>query len=300
MEHSISEQIPPAQNLPDHESLKNRYCKVCWEKKGEYRCLGGMICADCLKKLPYEMRGDLDDVFIYDVIKTAKHFDLQREAGKGKNIMGQNNRKDQAKNDNAGQSENVLPAAKKPSYFYLRNKKTIITTAVIIGVIILAAILTGVILSTLHNGTDSLNAEKIVLQLEDHGFPITETAIFDLKTDSNGITGLDGEYSSKAEFSDERCDNALSCRIEVFNNDKDAEKRREYLTKSNEAQENTDTIFIVDNVITVLDSSLNTSDAEEYQKAITAIVRGEDYSTPAEIEEDGNEKGLQSLPGITP
>lgn len=302
----------PPKNEADFDiSEKNNYCKVCWQNKGEYKCIGGMICPSCLNKLPYEMRGDIADVLIYDAIRAAKKYGNQPQP-----VQAQGNKTIKAAPVTTGttvtqsdaaptispagnNSTNSVPgasltpnmattastlgnpgAAPEPA-LKEQPKRHVVIYGAVLGVLVIAAIALILFMKMGGSASTSLNSEDIVAQLQDFGFPIVYTSTYDESSDPEGLLGVDGEYISKTSFTDSRGTQSLSCSIEVFDNAADAETRSLYLESSSASVFYSPTVYTLDNVIMVLDPGLSSSAVMEYENALTAIINGEEYTGSA-------------------
>lgn len=103
--------------------------------------------------------------------------------------------------------------------------------------------------------------------------PIKNAVIYDERTDPNHLLGRPGGYTDKMNFTDERItEERLNCTIEVFANDIDARKRKEYVDSTGKlAPLLISYNFIHRNVHVRIDKQLPPSDAEAYRIALESL-----------------------------
>ncbi|MDO4541548.1 MAG: hypothetical protein Q4C00_01790 [Bacillota bacterium] len=290
---------PEDNDLDNGISEKNNYCKVCWHEKGEYRCLGGTICRNCLNKLPYEMRGDIADILIYDAIRAAKKYDIQpgdpasvsggqikarpqTAAVGGAPVVGVTSKVKPGMTPSAPANSSFSgtlpqePIKNRRTQSFTQPKKHVIIYGVVVGVLA-AAESALMIFMNLGSSDNSLNAEDIVGQLQTSGFAIIDTETYDENTDPEGLLGQDGAYTSKTVFTDSSSSQSLGCSIEVFANSEDASMRKENLEMSASSSFFAPTIYNYENVVMVLDQGLSGNVISEYEQALVAILSGQDY-----------------------
>lgn len=295
---------PPQEEVGTDISEKNNFCKVCWQKKGEYKCIGGMICPSCLDKLPYEMRGDIADILIYDAIRAAKKYgnqtqSAQAQAGKTQNtapvtqanVDSANSIAEASPNSTTpGELTNTGNLDSKPQVAPVspgmappvkgRPKKGLIIGGAVLGILAVTAIAVIIFMNMGKSGDGSLSSGEIVEQLQSFGFPIIDIVTYDEDSDPEGLLGVDGEYTSKTSFTDSRGSQSLSCSIEVFANADDATTRSLYLQSSSASSFYAPAVYAFDNIIMILDGGLSPSDLSAYEDALAAVINGEDYTGP--------------------
>lgn len=301
-------QSPAENQADDNIPEKNNYCKICWQDKGEYKCLGGMICRNCLNKLPYEMRGDIADILIYDAIRAAKKYggpgappkqavnpQVDKTTESGQAIATPD--KEQLSPATTPQAPAPVSQITQPTGENLplqvssakasQPKKHLAIYGIVLGLVLVAAISVLLYINSGKTGGNSLTAEELLAELQNSGFPITQIQTYTENSDPNGLMGVDGEYISLADFSDQRCLNSLSCTVETFANEADAAARYEFLQNSTAQNFFAQTPYNYKNVILRLDSSLSIDTITEYQNALVAILDGK-YFTASDSESDYN------------
>lgn len=86
-----------------------------------------------------------------------------------------------------------------------------------------------------------LTAEEIVTKLKESGLPIENVIVYTEETDPNALLGRPNQYSSKVNFADNRIEqydvdeDPIGGTVEVFESEKDAKKRHDYLESVGEA-----------------------------------------------------------------
>lgn len=139
---------------------------------------------------------------------------------------------------------------------------------------------------------EPLTSEQIVEQLKtDYGLPIVQEITYNEETDTNGLLGRPGEYTSKTNWNDERdTENVnyqndetmtddgldfLECTVEVFENSSDANDRKEYIESTWEVGgllSQRQYIYIADNALLRITYNLTPEQAKEYETAFNEIM----------------------------
>ena len=125
--------------------------------------------------------------------------------------------------------------------------------------------------------TAAIDAESVTNALQAKGLPMKDIIILTEKTDDNKLMGRPGQYVSKSYFADSRHlgdgmypDEQNS--VEVFANEKDATKRREYIDGViKEMPIFTQYLIQSGPVLVRLDKVLSPSEAKEYESALKAL-----------------------------
>ena len=124
----------------------------------------------------------------------------------------------------------------------------------------------------------SLTASEIMQKFMDAGFPLKNITEYTEETDLNKLLGRPGQYTSKVNSSDSRCDNTTASDpsdvvVEVFNNIEDCHTRETFLTNIGLATLE-QYVFPYGNVLLRVSFSLLPAEAEEYNQALISIVSG--------------------------
>ena len=157
-------------------------------------------------------------------------------------------------------------------------RNTIIVVAVLAALAVVGA-LAGFALAALSGPED---ATEVVQALEDEGLAIGETRTFTAETDSNGILGRPGQYTSKATFYDTRLKPAQFAKgfdvmnggtVEVFENEDDTIRRKEYVDTISEGFSNlggefAEYSFREGAVLLRVSGRLTPEQADEYEAAL--------------------------------
>lgn len=129
-------------------------------------------------------------------------------------------------------------------------------------------------------------AEDYLKALEEAGCGITEIYTWTEETDSNGLLGRPGQYTSKADFMDENIDPANKVdpveeyglpggTVEVFENEKDCDARYEYLEGFNDPSMGimalNQYMYKNGNVILRVSYDLTPTQAEAYETAFNEL-----------------------------
>lgn len=149
------------------------------------------------------------------------------------------------------------------------------------AIIILLAVAMFLILASCSGGKNAKTAEDIIKAFSDAGIPVTDVAVYNEKTDPNEKLGKPNQYTSKANFNDERIkketeDNTEKTpdggTVEVFGNKKDADTRREYLENIYESMPfMSEHIFQKDAILVRVNMSLTAEQAQEYENVLKAL-----------------------------
>lgn len=128
-----------------------------------------------------------------------------------------------------------------------------------------------------------MDAEQILNALKSKGAHVGQTVVYDEKTDPNGKLGTEGNYSSKATFTDDRLDAKEAKKgsdlsrdfggtIEVFNNEQDCITREETVTNTVDRVGGVGDMYVYryENVLLRIGCKLDQDQANEYLKAFVA------------------------------
>lgn len=126
-----------------------------------------------------------------------------------------------------------------------------------------------------QNAANNLTASQVMEKLKTSGLQIQNEETYNENNDPNKLLNRPNQYIEKINFSDKNIKNALdnkSCSIEVFANEADMLKRKEYTEKI--AQPGglfNQYIYSHKNVLIRLDHELNPSEATKYEKALKEL-----------------------------
>lgn len=142
-----------------------------------------------------------------------------------------------------------------------------------------------------------MNAEDIINEFKSAGFPINKIVVTTEENDVNNLMGRPNQYTSKINFSDKRIDqfdeenNPIGGTIEVFDNAKDAENRKEYVEKiTTSVSVFTQYIYLYKNVLFRLDHELTPTQAKVYEDAFKKLQNGEEITFEETEETNNNQK----------
>lgn len=118
----------------------------------------------------------------------------------------------------------------------MKNKKLLFVSVGLITIGIIAAVVIVLVLgkSTAVNNESPLNAIDYVNAFVADGLPIDNIIEYDEETDVNGLLGRPGQYISKVNFADTRCEqydveDPVGGTVEVFATSADMRSRKDYL-----------------------------------------------------------------------
>lgn len=179
------------------------------------------------------------------------------------------------------------------------NKKIVIA---IIVIVIIASI--GICLylvnqnnnrSNISSSTEVLQnkpktAEDIISKMKEKNTNIGKIVVYNSETDLNKLLGRPGQYTSKITFEDKRLeqinlnlDKELSTEaernepiggtIEVFNNERDMQTRKEYIERFSTTSTFSQYVYSKENVLLRIDGKLTPTQAKEYETIFNEIVK---------------------------
>lgn len=179
------------------------------------------------------------------------------------------------------------------------NKKIVIA---IIVIVIIASI--GICLylvnqnnnrSNISSSTEVLQnksktAEEIISKMKEKNTNIGKIVVYNSETDLNKLLGRPGQYTSKITFEDKRLeqinlnlDKELSTEaernepiggtIEVFNNERDMQTRKEYIERFSTTSTFSQYVYSKENVLLRIDGKLTPTQAKEYETIFNEIVK---------------------------
>ncbi len=118
----------------------------------------------------------------------------------------------------------------------MRNKKLLYVGAGFIAFAIIAVVVIALALgkSTTANNNSPLRAIAYVNAFVSEGLPVDNVIEYDEKTDVNDLLGRPGQYISKVNFADTRCEqyddeDPVGGTVEVFATKADMQSRKDYL-----------------------------------------------------------------------
>lgn len=168
------------------------------------------------------------------------------------------------------------------------ENKTNIVSKIIIVLIIIAAIIfvyfmffkKSTVVSS-KNVKKVMTAEEITNELKEKVPHISKIVVYNEETDTNKLLGRPNQYTSKTQFADDRIsqdgvenNDALGGTIEVFNNETDMQKRKDYVESiSSQASMFAQYIYSKGNVLLRLEKDLTPEQAKEYETAFYDIVK---------------------------
>lgn len=136
-----------------------------------------------------------------------------------------------------------------------------------------------------------MSDEDIINEFVEAGFPISKIIIYNEETDVNQVLGRPNQYIQKTNFADSRYEqynieeDPVGGTIEIFNNEKDAQSRYDYLESAYEILGNKDYMYLRSNILFRIHHQLTPTHAGEYEKAFDDIISGKKPTyTPSETE----------------
>ena len=135
-----------------------------------------------------------------------------------------------------------------------------------------------------------LTAENIIKEMKKKNENIGKILVFNEETDFNSLLGRPGQYTSKATFEDIRIEQTnknldpeffselereepIGGTIEVFNNEKDMKKRKDYIDALTSSMSMiAEYSYGKDKFLLRLDNEIMPSQAEEYEKIFYEII----------------------------
>ena len=138
-----------------------------------------------------------------------------------------------------------------------------------------------------------MDANQIVQRFQEAGLPIDNIIVYDEETDVNGLLGRPGQYTSKVNFADTRCEqwsdsDPVGGTIEVFENSSDSSDRNEYLGSYDDLHQY---MYLYKNILFRLDYDLTPSQAEQYEEVFKNLQEGKLMSlSESELQTDSDEE----------
>lgn len=167
-----------------------------------------------------------------------------------------------------------------------KKANTILNIIIILAVIMLIGIIIGYIYSNNHKNT---TAEDIYNELKNKIADIGIVVVYNEETDINNLLGRPNQYISKVTFEDKRLeqvnkDNEFLSEeerekptggtIEVFANETDMKKRKEYIESIYlNMPVLSEYVYSKGNILLRLEKELTPEQAKEYEKALNEIVK---------------------------
>jgi hypothetical protein len=126
-----------------------------------------------------------------------------------------------------------------------------------------------------QNVSRNLTAIQVMEKFKTSGLQIQNEETYNENNDPNKLLNRPNQYIEKTNFSDKSIQNALDmkgCTIEVFSNETDMLKRKEYTEKISQAGGLFNQyIYSHKNVLVRLDHGLTPSEATKYEKALKEL-----------------------------
>lgn len=127
-----------------------------------------------------------------------------------------------------------------------------------------------------------LSAKEICDLYKGSGIPISKIIVYNEENDVNNLLGRPGSYTSKVNFADRRVgqsdidENPVGGSFEIFDNEKDATKRHEYIEslESGPFPPN-QYLYQYINVLMRIDNALTPKQAKQYEDALKKLQNGE-------------------------
>lgn len=134
--------------------------------------------------------------------------------------------------------------------------------------------------------TSNLTVDSAILAFKDAGIPIGEVVIQTAETDPNNRLGRPGEYTGSAQFEDKRVeqlepipeldldepDLPLGGTIEIFNNEKDLQARKQYIEQVYEMMPAAKEYMYASGLALLrLEYELTPTQAQEYEAVLNSL-----------------------------
>lgn len=138
------------------------------------------------------------------------------------------------------------------------------------------------------SNTTTLTAEEIINKMKEKNTNIGKVVVYTEETDLNQLLGRPGQYISKISFEDKRleqenADNEYLTEeerneptggtIEVFENEKDMKKRKEYIEGFSTSSLFSQYVYSKGNVLLRVDGDLTPTQAKEYESLLNEIIK---------------------------
>ena len=127
-----------------------------------------------------------------------------------------------------------------------------------------------------------LSAEEICSLFKESGIPISKIIVYNEETDVNELLGRPGSYTSKVNFADQRVgqndinENPVGGSFEIFENEKDATKRHEYIESLESGPFPPNQYkYQYKNILLRVDNALTPKQTKQYEDALTNLQNGE-------------------------
>ncbi len=129
-----------------------------------------------------------------------------------------------------------------------------------------------------------MSDEDIINKFIEAGFPISKIIVYNEETDVNELLGRPNQYIQKTNFADARYEqydidnDPIGGTIEIFNNTKDAQARKNYLDSVYESYPGITTpsyMYLRNNILFRIHSELTPTHAKEYEAGLDALINGE-------------------------
>lgn len=130
----------------------------------------------------------------------------------------------------------------------------------------------------------NMTAEQIITEFKNAGFPVGNIIVYTEETDENEMLGRPNGYTSKINFPDTRLEqydatDPAGGSVEVFDNEADATKRREYIDAlGKEMSALSEYLYQYDNVLIRLSTELTPEQAGVYEAAFNCLKDGSELS----------------------
>lgn len=128
---------------------------------------------------------------------------------------------------------------------------------------------------------EDITAKEIIEKLKEKNENIGKIVVYDEETDLNQLLGRPNQYISKVNFADNRIDqefvsenDAKGGTIEVFRNEEDMKKRKEYIEQiANSASVFSQYIYSKGKVLMRIEKELTPTQAKEYEEIFNQIIK---------------------------
>lgn len=167
----------------------------------------------------------------------------------------------------------------------MKKQKNLKIMAIVLIFITLMLVLVGCGNSS---NTTTLTAEEIINKMKEKNTNIGKVVVYTEETDLNQLLGRPGQYISKISFEDKRleqenADNEYLTEeerneptggtIEVFENEKDMKKRKEYIEGFSTSSMFSQYVYSKGNVLLRVDGDLTPTQAKEYESLLNEIIK---------------------------
>jgi hypothetical protein len=126
-----------------------------------------------------------------------------------------------------------------------------------------------------QNASSKITANQVIEKMKASGLQVQNEETYNENNDPNKLLNRPNQYIEKINFSDKSIENALDtkgCTIEVFSNESDMLKRKEYTEKISQAGAIFNQyIYSHKTILLRLDHGLIPAEAAKYEKALKEL-----------------------------